>query len=440
MGDEGQQSEGKRPVPEGFATWNAYWTAHGMPWRTEPELGAERQAYLRQRRAITPDIAQGIYPFRDTHGRITLARADVEWLLATHENGGLVGPVDWSDAKQRQRGGLDLRGADLSGADLHALPLAGLRGSLSFEDVFENDTDRVDAAAVMLHQADLRGASLEGAWLRRVELDGADLRGARLARAELYNAFLRGARLGQSQLAGASLRRAVLSADTNLYGAQLSDETHGAVRLRDIRWNGADVTFLDWKQIPMLGDEQVIRARLRSHRRARPNDYANAARATRQLAVVLRSVGLNDDADRFAYRAQRLQRALFRQQRHYGKWLFSLLLALLSGYGYRLGRILVAYGVSVVLFAVLYLVLSSGCTISATPSVFASGTHCMATGHTYTWVEAFVISVTAFHGRVFAEGYQPGTPFGILAAIEAVGGLVIEGVFIAMLTQRFFAR
>src|SRR5260370_41634243 len=92
------------------------WKAQGQSWRTEPEIDLERQQYLAERRSITPDIARGIYPFRD----IALTRADVEWLLATHENG--RGPVDWSDESQRGREGIDLRGADLRGAPLHNLP------------------------------------------------------------------------------------------------------------------------------------------------------------------------------------------------------------------------------------------------------------------------------------------------------------------------------
>ena len=94
-----------------------YWAGQGQPWRTEPEIAAERQDYLAGRRAIPPDFKQGIYPFRD----IALSRADVEWLLATHENG--RGPVDWSDESQRARTGLDLRGADLRRVDLQNLPL-----------------------------------------------------------------------------------------------------------------------------------------------------------------------------------------------------------------------------------------------------------------------------------------------------------------------------
>ena len=54
--------------------------------------------------------------------------------------------------------------------------------------------------------------------------------------------------------------------------------------------------------------------------------------------------------------------------------------------------------------------------------------------------EALLVSVTAFHGRVFSESFRVGGPAAWVAAAEAVLGLVIEGVFIAMLTQRFFSK
>src|SRR5437016_5439235 len=81
------------------------WQTLALPWRTEPEIDIERQMYLTQRLEIAADIERGLYPFKD----IKLSRADIEWLLATHED--RRGPVDWKD--QHTRVGLDLRGADL---------------------------------------------------------------------------------------------------------------------------------------------------------------------------------------------------------------------------------------------------------------------------------------------------------------------------------------
>jgi hypothetical protein len=69
-------------APEGYRTWRDYWAAQGMPWRIEPEIDQERQQYLRERQAITPNIEQDIYPFKD----IKVGRADVEWLLAAYNS------------------------------------------------------------------------------------------------------------------------------------------------------------------------------------------------------------------------------------------------------------------------------------------------------------------------------------------------------------------
>jgi hypothetical protein len=72
-----------RPLNDDKEAWAAYWKLQGQPWRTEPEIDLKRQKYLDERRQIIPDMKEGIYPFKD----IKLTRADVEWLLKTHENG-----------------------------------------------------------------------------------------------------------------------------------------------------------------------------------------------------------------------------------------------------------------------------------------------------------------------------------------------------------------
>lgn len=103
-------------------------------------------------------------------------------------------------------------------------------------------------------------------------------------------------------------------------------------------------------------------------------------------------------------------------------WLFSMLLALLSGYGYRIWRILAAYAIVVSLFALAYFVLG----LHYPPHL--------------PLAQAFLESITAFHGRVFLDQFSPTTPQMWFTALEAIAGLVIEGIFIAMLIQRFFAK
>jgi hypothetical protein len=93
---EMQRTAVQRPTTNDPQLWKAYWKNLGLPWRHAPEIDAERQLYLDERRRILPDIEQGIYPFR----HIKLTRADVEWLLATHEN--RRGPIDWTDERALQ--------------------------------------------------------------------------------------------------------------------------------------------------------------------------------------------------------------------------------------------------------------------------------------------------------------------------------------------------
>ncbi len=71
----------------------------------------------------------------------------------------------------------------------------------------------------------------------------------------------------------------------------------------------------------MLGDEHEARRKKRDgkvkNKATRLEGYEIAVRAHRQPAVVLQSQGLNEDASRIAYRAQKLQRVALGLQRKY---------------------------------------------------------------------------------------------------------------------------
>jgi len=201
----GQQSTLlQRPSVKDRASWRDYWQKMSQPWRTEPEIDKHRQEYLTKRRVIVPDIEQGIYPFKD----IKLSRADVEWLLATHEDE--RGPVDWSDERQRDRIGLDLRGAILQEVDLRGLPLARICGGQTFDEYMMNMVGHRSAAVIHLEGADLSDAYLEGAYLSYAHLEGAVLNGTYFYRADLSNAYLEGAFLEETHLEHANLHSAHL--------------------------------------------------------------------------------------------------------------------------------------------------------------------------------------------------------------------------------------
>jgi hypothetical protein len=156
------------------------------------------------------------------------------------------------------------------------------------------------------------------------------------------------------------------------------------------------------------------------------------------VAQRLRDQGFSDVADRLSDRAQVLQRKLLfrllledwrRPWRLPGdlvRWLFSWFLALLAGYGYHPGRSVFWYLATIAGFAFAFYHLGPGEHVP------------------FSQLGAVVFSVTSFHGRGFFPGGSPGhsltldDPDTVLAAGEAIIGLLIEISFIATFTQRFF--
>jgi hypothetical protein len=115
-----------------------------------------------------------------------------------------------------------------------------------------------------------------------------------------------------------------------------------------------------------------------------------------------------------------------------GGHLGSGFLALLAGYGYRLWRILVAYVLVVALFAVLY----------SLPGLARHGLSAEPVEHPVC-------------GRLRAQRadqpqrhpwprllrpVRPGHRQSWIATAESVVGIVIEGLFVAVLIQRLFSR
>ena len=460
--DETETFAGPRPGTNDRAAWQGYWTERGQPWRTEPEIDLDRQGILAAHLAARPQGEQHPCPFKG----ISLTRADIEWLLATHEGG--AGPVNWEEVGQRNRVGLNLCGADLRRVDLSGLPLARLQAGLPWFRRNFHTSEQLDEVGVRLERAILRGTHMEGAILRGAHLEHADLRGAHLEEADLsrahvesanlreahleraglirahlewadlpdahlegavlIRAHLEGAHLRDAHLEGADLRRAFLDVATNLDGTVMSNARGEGVLLAGIRWGGVDLAMLDWAQVKRLGDERLAHQSGSAGERRRDVTsrlaaYQGAVRANRQLAVALQAQGLNEEAARFAYRAQKLQRAVLRQQRKVGRFLFSGFLDLLAGYGYKPWRSFVAYLLVITCFATAYYIIGRFVGPPLSP------------------ISAWVFSMTSFHGRgFFPGGIALDDPLTILAALEAFVGLLIEVTFIATLTQRLFGK
>jgi uncharacterized protein YjbI with pentapeptide repeats len=394
------------PAPQDAREWRIFWMTQSQPWRREALISVERQSFLAQRRSVPEAIDWRMTPFAG----VTLTRADLEWLLATHESYGYSGPVDWRYPDQRLRPGLNLCGAILSGEDLYDMPLAGMRGGLSHDEaerflILKSRATGVPPpteAEIVAYQErfaiHLEGANLEGA-----SLDSANLAGAHLEGANLTRAYIQGTRFDGAYLQGAILIGATADEATHLDDAILSDNKHGSVALADIAWNGANLRYVRWEQVRILGDE---------HR-----DLQTATHAYLQLEAITRSQGLSDIANRFIYRARLCQRRAWKQQGRMGVYLGSAILDLICGWGYRPARAIITYIVLVLLFALL----------------FALGI----TGHTLSLSDALTTSITAFHGR----GFTPTTVANsigmqFITSLEAIVGMVFEITMIVVFVQR----
>jgi Pentapeptide repeats (8 copies) len=196
-------------VPNGFDSWQDYWTGRDMPWRIEPEIAQDRKQFLEARQLVEPDINRGLFPFRNEDGSIPLTRADVEWLIEYQNRHVHVSSNPYRHVNYLQAKGLDFRGANLNGVNLTGLPLAGLHGELASSEVAkirpEFQDQACDNAAIHLEGAHLVQTNLEAAILTKAHLDSCSCFGVHLEGADLTNASLRQAKLMSAHLEGAQL-------------------------------------------------------------------------------------------------------------------------------------------------------------------------------------------------------------------------------------------
>jgi hypothetical protein len=281
--------------------------------------------------------------------------------------------------------------------------------------------------------------------LLQPDLQGANLNFTQLQGAHLDSAQLQGASLLGTQLQGVDLKGAFFDNTTSLNHVILGDEKYGVASLADVSWGGVNLAVVDWSPLKKLGDEYWARRPtdmygMKNDKARRLEQYRIAVRANRQLAVVLRDQGLNEEADHFAYRAQVCQRVVLLRQgllpkgtrlpmptlwqrvQKLSAYVLSLFLDVLAGYGYHPAKTLFWY-----LFVI--------CSFTLAYSL---------SGHLPLFPDAFVFSLVSFHGRGFFPSLSGETnlhnPVVVRAAFEAVVGLLIEISFIATFTQRFFGR
>ncbi len=331
-----------------------------------------------------------------------------------------------------------LYGAQLNEAHLDIAYLE--RAKLSWAQLDGADLTNAHMEGAILFEAHLDRAILFGAHLERTTLNYAHLQETNLVGAFLDESDLTGSRLDGASLDGTSLDHANLQRASLDKYTQLNNVGLAEARLDGTIFDNTNLSNVKLDAAKKLLDERIAhRAKYgdeeegttkrgsRKNGSTRRAEYQAAARAYRGLAVALQTQGMNEEADRYIYRAQIMQRKsyYFDGWRSLGRWLFSGFLAVTSGYGYHMKNILLVYAGTLLLFAGVYFKLG----------IPNDGAHTLLQKS----LDALLLSFTAIHGRTFQE--QVG--FGLLSwvtAVESVVGLVIEAIFAAMLIQRFFNK
>ena len=366
---------------------------------------------------------------------------------------GVVQPLGGANLRELQWDyhtfiGDNLRGANLQRAHLEGTAL--INADLQDAILYNAHLEHADFRFANCERAKLSWAHMQGADLTMANLKHADMIEANLQGAYLWKAHLEGATLIKAHLAGANFTETFLDATTDLRDAVVSDDEHGTICLADAHLRDVNLAVIAWPSHMRLGDEEKaeelgkrplddpdnvgesLPANATSEQRRRAKRerhdavlgaYQTAARAYRQVAAAMRKQGMSDEANHLAYRGHLMQRTVVRYQ---GRWLraaVSWLLDLIAGYGYKPERSMIAYVGVIVSFAAVY---------------FAIG---QPAGPTLSPLGAFVFSMTSFHGRgFFPSGVALDDLLTVVAAFEAVIGLIFEVSIIVAFAQRFVGK
>src|SRR5258708_391205 len=340
-----------------------------------------RHATVEQSRAAAANLAKADLSNAQLQGgQLSWVTLDEAVLVEAHLEGADLGKAS---LKQAILAGTQLEGVDLTTAHLEGSTLleAYLEGAM-VEGVYMEEANLFVAH---LEGARLAGAHLEGTSLLDTHFEGKALGGDELKHLRAWMPHF------PEVLPAADLRGVYLNSRTQLDEIHVGDDQYGYIALADVHWGVVNLTVVDWADLKRLGDETIarplkveeeeecaqpgerglppraeravdmllraqevsdavvsyvtrspslankVRERIaREERTQRETQqqlelerFRVAVRANRQLAVVLRAQGLNEAADRFAYRAQVLQRRVLWRSgaRSYGSYFFSCFLS-----------------------------------------------------------------------------------------------------------------
>ncbi len=422
---------------------------------------------------------------------VRILRSGVEnWNKWRTDNPNIKPDLNNADLRNLNLDEADLRGADLGLADIRETSLkkanfskaylanvrgenSDLRNATFTEAILHSATFdgayifKADFKSADLRQADFIKSVLDSSMFSYTPLTNANFSDAMLRNVHFIDCFSLGAKFSKADLTGASFADCDLSyvdfnetdltsvklvntvlngvnaVGANFTDAKINNQLGVGPVLIDVNWRDVKLGVLDdeFFEMKILGDEAIADdkwdldlpdKKIGKTSEERKTEYKNAARANRQLKMVLAEHGMDREAAKFAFRGQITNRKYLwfsiLVERSWGKksklitqWLFSFFLFLLAGYGYKVGRAFLTYLIVIFGFGLIFWVGAGGDPI-----------------------DSFVESVNVFHGRGISTDSQmliAQNKFLLLvAAFEATIGLIIEVTFIAALTQRVFGK
>lgn len=277
-------------------------------------------------------------------------------------------------------------------------------------------------AGYNLKKVNLSQLDLSGARLFDAKLEGADLVGTNLSSADITHCDMRHADLTQANLAGARLW------NTDLTGASLTEcDLSGA----DL-WNAKLFNVKLW-HATLAGAKAISRKtfsggeRFVDHTNINESGALAAEESYRNLKQYFISNGMYNDASWASFKEKIMERMILKKNRDL-RYLPSLTMGTLCGYGEKPYRIVLSAALTICLFALAYLFLNA---IQSTVNQ----------NEVLHWGDCLYYSAITFTTVGYGDLIpKPHTTFRLLAAFEAFMGVFLTGLFIFTLARKYSAR
>ena len=297
-------------------------------------------------------------------------------------------------------------GGDLKGANLEKAVLKDINAAkvnLAFANLSQADLSGSHIFNASFECAYLLGTDLSGSDLTHCDFRGADMTKANLSGARLWNADLRNAALAEADISGADLWNA------NLHNVKIWHANFENAKSLTRR-NFASDPHLLWTS--KINEEGVL----------------SAEEAYRGLKSHFLAKGIYDDAGWASFREKTMERLLMKKKKDLLRYIPSLIMSALCGYGEKPARIIAAALAAIFFYAATYGLLNA---------VESSGVR------SYTMrVSDYIYYSTVTFTTVGYGDFVPKSNafFRLLAASEAFMGAFLMGLFVFTLARKYSAR